>query len=104
MRERTRVQIGIIEEALDDVGVAIEEGDDTADFLYLYRRMRLLVRDVDVDRVVAALEDQAAVEHGLVNGITRLAALSTAEDVPEVLGGWTSGSGAGWRRRTTSCT
>lgn len=83
-RERTRTQIEIIQDALgvENVGVAMGEGDDPADFLYLYRRQHLLVRDADVDRVREALDGRVAVSRGLVNGLTRLA---VDGDVPDVL-------------------
>src|SRR5687767_10797080 len=83
-RERTRTQIQIIQEALgiENVGVAMAGSDDPADFLYLYRRQHLLVRDADVDRVREALDGRVAVSRGLVNGLTRLA---VDGDVPDVL-------------------
>jgi Subtilase family len=86
MRERTRIQIRIIQESLgeDAVGVDTGDSDDIADFLYLYRRKHILVRDADVDRVRAALDNQADVAVGLVNGLTRLV-LTTDDDVPAVL-------------------
>lgn len=86
VRERTRAQIGIIEAALgaENVGVASGDSDDPADFLYLYRRQHVLVRDVDVDRVREALDGRVAVSEGLVNGLTRLALADDAH-VPDVL-------------------
>lgn len=86
-RARTRTQVGIIVEALgaDRVGVALPDGsEDWADFLYLYRREHVLVRDADVDRVVAALDGQARREDNLVAGLTRLAVTGGGE-VPDVL-------------------
>jgi len=88
-RERTRDQVRIIIGALgeDNVGVATAEGNDPADFIYLYRRHDILVRDPDVDRVFAALGRLgigAEVSANLVNGLTRLA-LSGDADVPGVL-------------------
>ena len=57
-RERSRDQVRIIVEALgeENVGVATGDSDDPADFVYLYRKLNILVRDDDVDRVLRALE------------------------------------------------
>jgi hypothetical protein len=80
LRARARVQVRIIQDAYDgQIGVGYpggsgdggDGGGDTADFEYLYRQERLLVRDVDVDRVLAALTG-AEVEDALVNGLTRI--------------------------------
>jgi subtilisin family serine protease len=89
VRERTRGQIQIIVDALGEgsVGVATDGSDDPADFIYLYRKKNILVRDPDVDRVVAALarlDVGAEVSDNLVNGLTRLA-LSGDGTVPDVL-------------------
>jgi subtilisin family serine protease len=89
LRERTRAQVRIISEALgeENVGVARGGSDDSADFLYLYRRQTILVRDVDVDRVLAALGtlgQGAEVSDNLVNGLTALV-LSGGANVPDVL-------------------
>ena len=86
-RARTRGQVRVIVEAFGDgeVGVALPAGSqDWADFLYLYRREHVLVRDEDVDRVVAALDGQARRSDNLVAGLTRLA-VSSGEEVPDVL-------------------
>lgn len=89
VRERTRSQVRIIVEALGDgsVGVATGDSDDPADFIYLYRKKSLLVRDPDVDKVLAALGrlgQGAEVSDNLVNGLTRLA-WSGDGTVPDVL-------------------
>jgi subtilisin family serine protease len=89
VRERTRDQVRIIIDALgdDNVGIAPGETDDPADFAYLYRKHDILVRDPDVERVVAALNrigQGAEVSDNLVNGLTRLSVFGDA-DVPSVL-------------------
>ena len=88
-RERSRAQVRIIVEALgeENVGVATLDGDDWADFVYLYRKLNILVRDNDVDRVLRALESLgigAEVSDNLVNGLTRLE-LAVDATVPDVL-------------------
>ena len=86
-RARTRAQVRVIVEAFGprEVGVALPEGsEDWADFRYLYRRDHVLVRDEDVDRVVAALDGQAQRADNLVTGLTRLAVFS-GQGIPEVL-------------------
>ncbi len=86
-RERVRVQVKIIRDAMgrDTVGVALpKDSDDVADYLYLYRQGVILVRDEDVDRVSAALDQQVRVQDSLVGGVTLLTVL-TGEDVPLVL-------------------
>ena len=86
-RERVRAQVKIVREAMgrDTVGIALpKDSDDVADYLYLYRRGAILVRDEDVERVTAALDQQARVQDSLVGGVTLLAVL-TGEEVPLVL-------------------
>ena len=88
-RERSRDQVRIIVEALgeENVGVATVDSDDWADFVYLYRKLNILVRDNDVDRVLRALGSLgigAEVSDNLVNGLTRLV-LATDATIPEVL-------------------
>ena len=86
-RARTRAQVKVIVEAFGpgEVGVALPTGsDDWADFLYLYRREHLLVRDEDVDRVLAALDGEAQRSDNLVRGLTRLA-VPGGPEVPDVL-------------------
>ena len=86
-RERIRGQVKTIRETLgrDNVGIALpKDSDDVADYLYLYRRGAVLVRDEDVGRVTAALDQQARVLDSLVGGVTLLAVL-TGEEVPLVL-------------------
>lgn len=89
LRERTRGQVEIIIKALGEVNVGVAPGasDDLADFIYLYRKKNILVRDPDVDRVIAALGrlgEGAEVADNLVNGLTRLA-VSGDETVPDLL-------------------
>lgn len=83
-RERTRTQVQIIQDALgmEQVGVAMGDSDDPADFLYLYRRHHILVRDADLGRVREALDGRVSVSRGLVNGLTRL---TVDANVPDVL-------------------
>ncbi|TIC87547.1 hypothetical protein E8D34_10565 [Nocardioides sp. GY 10113] len=83
--ERARVQLRVIQESLEDVGVALPKGsDDPADWLYLYRRSRILVRDADLPRVLDALEGRGEVDSALVNGVTRVV-VQTDEELPAVL-------------------
>ncbi|HET6562879.1 MAG TPA: S8/S53 family peptidase [Marmoricola sp.] len=88
-RERARAHVGHIVEALrgDDVWWYGEDddgnrSDDPADFLYLYRRSHLLVRDEDVDRVRRLVDGDP--EEGLVDGVTSIA-LPGGTDTPEAL-------------------
>ncbi len=86
-RERVRAQVKIIREAVgrDTVGIALPpDSDDVADYLYLYRRGAILVRDEDVARVSAALDQQTEVQDSLVGGVTLLS-VHTGEEVPAVL-------------------
>ncbi len=82
-RERARIQVGIIAEALgrDQVGW---DSEDPADFTYLFRRASVLVRDRDVDRVLRVLGDRGRVADNLVNGLTRLS-VATNQAVTELL-------------------
>ena len=96
-RERVRTQIKIIRAAMgpDTVGVALPpDSDDVADYLYLYRRGAILVRDEDVARVSAALDRQTRVRDSLVGGVTLLEVL-TGEEVPLVLNRLDAALGAG---------
>ncbi len=77
-RERVRGHVQHIVEELrrDDVWWYGEDddgnrSDDPADFLYLYRRSHLLVRDEDVDRVLRLVDGEP--EEGLVDGVTSVA-------------------------------
>ncbi len=86
-RERVRGQVATIRRAMgpDVVGVALPpHSEDVADYLYLYRRGAILVRDQDVARVTAALDQQTQVLDSLVSGVTLLA-ITTGEEVPLVL-------------------
>ena len=86
-RQRIRGQVKLILGALgrDNVGIALPKGsNDVADYLYLYRRGAILVRDEDVARVSQALDQQTRVLDSLVGGVTLLAVV-TGEDVPLVL-------------------
>jgi hypothetical protein len=96
-RARSRSQVEIILREFDDVAVGyarspeeVPDADrDVADFAYLYRKAHILVRDRDLDRVLAVLRDQdpeigARTAHAMVNGITRLE-LETDRDVLDVL-------------------
>ena len=86
-RARTRAQVKVVVESFGrgEVGVALPDGSqDWADFLYLYRRGHVLVRDEDVERVVAALDGRAQQADNLVSGLTRLAVPGDGE-VPDVL-------------------
>ncbi|WP_323791413.1 S8 family peptidase [Nocardioides sp.] len=96
-RERVRAQVKIIRSEMgrDNVGVALPpDSDDVADYLYLYRRGAILVRDEDVVRVTAALDQQARVLDSLVGGVTLLEVL-TGEEVPLVLERLDAALGAG---------
>jgi subtilisin family serine protease len=77
-RERVRGQVEDIVRSLSREGVTIHwygenddggQSDDPADFVYLYRAERILVRDRDIDRVRAALDGGDAAE-GLIDGVT----------------------------------
>ncbi len=96
-RERSRRQVEIIRQEFDDVAVGYprspdqvpDDDRDVADFAYLYRKAHILVRDRDLDRVLAVLRDNdppvaARTADALVNGITRLE-LETDLDVLDVL-------------------
>ncbi len=86
-RERVRGQVRHIVDSLggpDVVGwVGENDSDDPADFLYLYGRGRILVRDQDVERVQRALDGGEA-EEGLVDGVTSFR-LPRGLDCPEAL-------------------
>jgi hypothetical protein len=77
-RDRVRGQVEDIVRSLSREGVTIHwygenddggQSEDPADFLYLYRAERILVRDRDVDRVRGAL-DGGDVAEGLIDGVT----------------------------------
>jgi subtilisin family serine protease len=77
-RERVRGHVQHVAESLreDDVWWYSEDDEgnrteDPADFLYLYRRGRLLVRDEQVDLVRRVVDGE--VEEGLVDGVTAIA-------------------------------
>jgi subtilisin family serine protease len=92
LRDRVRGQVEDIARSLTRDGVTIrwygenDEGgqsDDPADFLYLYRAERILVRDRDIERVRAAL-DGGDVAEGLIDGVTSFE-LPGGVDVPTAL-------------------
>jgi subtilisin family serine protease len=77
-RERVRGHVQHVVEALRDRDVwwysEDDEGnrtEDPADFLYLYRRSHLLVRDEDVDRVRRIVDGDP--QEGLIDGVTSVA-------------------------------
>jgi len=90
-RERVRGQVEHIVQSLGGDGVIRWYGenadggqsDDPADFSYLYRAERILVRDRDIERVRGAL-DGGDVAEGLIDGVTSFE-LPAGLDVPTAL-------------------
>jgi hypothetical protein len=86
-RDRGRDQVEAVMEALggrERVWFVGDGGsDDPADFLYLYRRRHILVRDRDLERVQRVLDGGRPLE-GLVDGVTSYA-LPAGLDCPEAL-------------------
>jgi subtilisin family serine protease len=90
-RERVRGQVEHIVQSLGGDGVIRWYGenadggqsDDPADFSYLYRADRILVRDRDIERVRGAL-DGGDVAEGLIDGVTSFE-LPAGLDVPTAL-------------------
>ena len=77
-RDRVRGQVEDIVRSLGEQGVPVHwygenadggQSEDPADFLYLYRAERILVRDRDIDRVRGALEGGDVAE-GLIDGVS----------------------------------
>jgi subtilisin family serine protease len=72
-RDRLKTQIGIIQEAIGNVGIGFDESLkdaslDNADPLYLYKEGVILVRDEDIPRVFQHVGGDA--EDSLINGVT----------------------------------
>lgn len=73
-RERVRTQVKIVVEALGgerNVAWAGAEGDDPADFDYLYRPEHILVRDDSLERVRQVLDGGEPADN-LISGVTLL--------------------------------
>lgn len=95
-RQRIRGQIEIVVEALggrDRVGWWSPEGKDPADFVYLYRRGHILVRDAALERVQQVL-DGGEPANNLIEGVTLLE-LPHGLDAPEALDRIDDALGAG---------
>jgi subtilisin family serine protease len=86
-RSRAEAQLQLILQAF---GEAAETDpprwEDPAEVTYIYRRGSILVRDRDLDRVLALFDGRGAVHGGLISGLTRYEPPSDfdfPDDVPE---------------------
>src|SRR5664279_3529449 len=73
-RDRLKTQIGIIQEALGNVGIGFDErledaSLENADPLYLYKEGVILVRDEDIPRVFDVVRGEP--DDSLIPGVTR---------------------------------